>query len=470
MVTVDMDSAAAAPMSVDVSPHVRSFPDTQELRVQEMMETLVSPRTGVIQAIRGPDTPLGLRGLYAHSARISTGRRDSRTAHFGVGAVDWKASGSLIATLAEGVERYVWSQQTGRPAMLTADEIERNGILSADFRATSSLNDVDHDEDGGESDASFEGTDVPWLPGRDLRSGRRRWAPAGVVVIGYDHPANHGYACDRTTTGMAAGRSATAALVGGAAEVIERDSYMVTHINRLRLPEIDLRSVPDPRVRSILDQLSERGKIRVRAWDMTLDTGVPTVLCGALVEIDGQASVRIAAATAVSAQRAVQKAFLEVIQCVGGTDEEEVRLRRASETVASTACDDISGHIGLGDHAEYVAAMDWLLHERPHKRSVQEMELMYESMQARSDPLRWLVERLHQSGFDAYGFELTPPELHELTGLHVWRVLIPGMQRLPVGRNVGLYNERVRWAPVRAGLRTSPLAQDKLNPLPHCFP
>lgn len=432
-------------------------------REQDLIEALVSPRTGIINAVQGPYAPLGLHGMWAYRAHVGTVRADLTGARLGGGAVAWDRKQALTATLAESVERYVWSQPSGRPEMLAAKEIARNGLRPRDFGVPLEAGDRTR------ADAVGNGENYPWLAGRDLLSGRTRWAPAGTVVIGYQHPPNHGYDCDHTTTGMAVGPGAAAALIAGATEVIERDAYMITHLNRLRLPEIDLDTSTDRYLRTALDQLATSGSMHIRAWDMTLDAHVPTVLSAALIQVDGAPAVRIAAAAHPSARRAIRKACAEAIQCLALLDHDEVRHRRASTTADSAPLDNLHDHVGLGDFPEYVEALDWLLYERPRLCTAQEVEIDHPADGGR-EQLRWLAHRLRGSGFHAYGFDLTPTDLHASTGFHIWRVIIPGMQRLTTGRRPATFTDRVRGAPVHAGLRETPITAEETNPLPHCFP
>jgi thiazole/oxazole-forming peptide maturase SagD family component len=438
-------------------------------RLNDMAEALASSRTGIVNAVEGSHHPVAARRLFLYS--VAAGDPDRMSGErwmFGNG-VSWNRQHAVAAALAEGFERHIWSRRSGQPAFLTSEDIHDKAFRASEFVRNSEAEAASHDK---HDHAPFDPTAHPYLAGRDLLSDRLRWALAGTVLPAYDHPSGHGYACDATSTGMAAGSDSAMALAGGTAEVIERDAFTISHLNRLLLPEIDLRTVADPEFQAVLAATTQRPGVRVRAWDMTLDIRVPTILCAFAIDIDGEPAIRLGAATHASARTAMRKAFGEAAKISSLVYEERVRLnrRQAQPVTPATTLRGPDDHGALGDLGDYLATLDWLLHPRTALKDFGELEALSCPTEEPAEVLEWLLLRLKERALSAYGFELTTPDMKDATGLEVWRVLIPGAQPLTFGGPcVGLDSERLRWAPVRAGFRTSPLPDDDFNPLPHCF-
>jgi ribosomal protein S12 methylthiotransferase accessory factor len=84
--------------------------------------------------------------------------------------------------------------------------------------------------------------------------------------------------------------------------------------------------------------------------------------------------------------------------------------------------------------------------------------------------LRKVLSILDKRGFDVLVVDLTTPDVREL-GLHVVRVLIPGLQPLHGDHCYPfLGGKRLYEVPCRLGLRNNPLREDKVFKLPHPFP
>jgi ribosomal protein S12 methylthiotransferase accessory factor len=467
-----VDGRMGTPDASTIDLEITGTPTRRRARVSrcdELAEVMVSRRTGIVQAIELSHHPIAARRLFLYSVAVGDQHGTSGERWVFSGGISWDWEHAATAALAEGFERHVWSQPTGEPAYLDPAKIDSDAFRAADFvRIKDSEPLVDHRHSG----APFEPAAHPYLPGRDLLTGDVRWALAGALLPAYDHPTNHGYLCDLTTTGMAAGSDAPTALVGATAEVIERDAFSISYLNRLELPEIDLHTVTDPALQAVLAATTARPGVRVRAWDMTLDIRVPSVLCALLIDIDDETTVRLGSASHPSAVVAMRKALAEAIKLSSVMRAAGVRLnRRQSRPITpATVLNGPDDHAALGDLPEYVATLDWLLRPRSVLRTFGQLETMSCPTSVPAEALEWILRRLDGCGLRAYAFDLTPPYLVEATGLQAWRVLIPGAQPLTFGGAcVGMDSERLRWAPVRAGFLTEPLPDDGFNPLPHCF-
>ncbi len=82
------------------------------------------------------------------------------------------------------------------------------------------------------------------------------------------------------STGTAFGLTFDEALYRALCEAIERDAFVISYLNKLPSPRIDLKSLNDTKIDKILDILG-RYKLEVFVLDLTMDIGIPVF--GALV-------------------------------------------------------------------------------------------------------------------------------------------------------------------------------------------
>ncbi len=123
--------------------------------------------------------------------------------------------------------------------------------------------------------------DLPllWIEGYDLLQQRPTWVPYDAVSLNFVQPKGDSSTFYRSSNGLASGNHLLEAIVHGLCEVIERDAEALWRLNDdFRL--LDLGTVDDPWCRQAIEQI-ERAGIRVAAWDMSTDTGIPVY--GALV-------------------------------------------------------------------------------------------------------------------------------------------------------------------------------------------
>ncbi len=161
-----------------------------------------------------------------------------------VGGTTWHSDeDALLATLAEGVERFLWFSQEDyfmRPQRVTENEIAKYGpyISPRDFVGFSEEQRAQNPKRTLREDARYL-----WIQGRSLTSDVDVYIPAQTAIgvrlnqkYGYDEPQIR----QQTTIGLATWPTLSGARLAGALEVIEREAYMVWWLNQLKLPRISL--------------------------------------------------------------------------------------------------------------------------------------------------------------------------------------------------------------------------------------
>lgn len=151
---------------------------------------------------------------------------------------------ALTAALAEGLERYLWFSATDyfrSPTYATDAEIGSRG-RAVHVRSFESFTDEQRN-----ADAKLKLSDSArylWVRGYSHTAAAKTWVPAQTISgkHGAENFRNGGEPVIVTpiTTGLATGPTREFALLNGALEIIERDAFMITWLNQLTPPRIDL--------------------------------------------------------------------------------------------------------------------------------------------------------------------------------------------------------------------------------------
>lgn len=160
----------------------------------------------------------------------------------GMAASDDRAA--LTAALAEAMERYIWFEKNdyfkdSRRMTTGAISLEGSVLLPEHFAGFSEKQRATDRRLVLRPDAEYL-----WIRGFSHTQNRALWVPAQVVSWLYgakeaktnDEPL----ILSPITTGLATGPTHESAILNGALEIIERDAFMITWLNQLTPPRIDL--------------------------------------------------------------------------------------------------------------------------------------------------------------------------------------------------------------------------------------
>ncbi len=252
-------------------------------------------------------------------------------------------NGALLSALAEGLERYLWLEETDyfrsvRTATVASMSRKKTIIGPERF--------VGFSEELRMRDPQLKlapENEYLWIRGYSLTQRRKVFLPAQVVSGAYGRTL---FAADRKepmirtpiTTGLATWPTKDGAILRGALEVIERDAYMIMWLNQLTMPRIDLG--PWRKKHAQLDKLianCERYRLRVHA--MRLITDAPAdVACAVVEDLTGHAPLYTVGLKAHSdIGIAIEGALLEALRArrnarnYGGEEIKRVREKKPSE-------------------------------------------------------------------------------------------------------------------------------------------
>jgi len=154
-----------------------------------------------------------------------------------------------------------------------------------------------------------------WTACQSLIDSKEYLVPSHYVYLSYPYLPNEKSLYPGISTGVAAGSCLASAILRGIHEIIERDSYMIFYLNKLDAPRIDLESINEKKLQSILSIL-RRYNLELVSLDITTDLNIP-VIASVIVDRTG-----IGKAISIGL-----KSHLDVITALLGSIEEALHSR-----------------------------------------------------------------------------------------------------------------------------------------------
>jgi ribosomal protein S12 methylthiotransferase accessory factor len=297
---------------------------------------------------------------------------------------------------------------------------------------------------------------IRWVRGFSLMTGRLCWVPAMLVYLHI--PARSGGERFNLpiSTGCATHRTPVEALRNAICEVVERDAISLTWLQRFALPRIEL-DVVDADLSGFLELAAERNSA-VHLFDATTDIGIPTIYGLDVVPDHPACTTVVMCATDLDPRRAVAKVLREAASG-------RIALS-ANRSTPDNPDDFVTAYDGATymGRPEHLGAFDFLI-DSTARRRLSELPVL-----ATGDPvaeLRLLLDRLDRLGYEAFAVDLTTDEARRV-GMHVVRVVIPGLQPLSFSHRARyLAHPRLYAAPAALGYPVH--AEPDLNPWPQPF-
>jgi ribosomal protein S12 methylthiotransferase accessory factor len=308
-------------------------------------------------------------------------------------------------------------------------------------------------------------TPVRWVRGFSLPDCRPALLPAQLVFLCddvADGETRIGYA---TSNGLACGPTLEEAILSGLLELVERDAFMLTWLNRLSLPLLDWAG--DGKIAALDGRYFACTGLRYSVVDLSGFHGVPTALAVVHGADLDDAALGVGAASAPSMRDAWLKALAEAFAVRAWA-----RTLRRLEPPPSFRPDfsdirSFADHIRFyGEHrnARHAAFLDGAAVRRPTSA--------VPGLPAGRplETIRELTSRLHSAGARAFAVDVTAPDIRA-AGLFVAKVFSPELCPLDVAYETRFLGaKRIYVAAAERGLLPGPLELADLNPYPHPFP
>lgn len=308
--------------------------------------------------------------------------------------------------------------------------------------------------------------EIEWSPLFSIRGKSLRYLPTAYCYFGYGRRQAAGSAAARPdrgvarpsqgsdftysdSNGCAAGATPEEAVFQGLLELCERDATAVWWYNRIRRPGVDLESFGDPYYGELLAYYRSIHR-SVWALDLTHDLGIPTFAALSRRTDKKAQDIIFGLGSHLDPKIALLRAVTELNQFLPSVIDvtersEEYRWYEMGVRFFKTATLESDPYLAPDESTPLRKLADY-----PQAGTGD----LYED-------ILHCVGKLEQQGLEPLVLDLTRPE----TGLHVARVVVPGLRhfwaRLAPGR---LYD-----VPVQLGWLPQRLREEELNPFPIFF-
>lgn len=421
-----------------------------------------------LQRERIPDEP----GAFVYSAVSTRGVRGS-------GIHVTESSRALWRALGEMVERHLWSTTdiTQKNIRCSIRKMGNRGLHLKKLAGFSEKQMSEHKELQYSEETVFT-----WIRGYSLTRRISVWYPAQLASstyarrIGTERPYNEKYAQNPSyepllrwpvTTGLGTGRTVRDALVSGILEVIERDAFMITYLNMLTPPSINLDSIAihDKYFGQTLGQLA---RYKLEPHLLLLPTDFPlTIVLSVLIDRTGRGpAITVGASADFDPITAAQDALSESIIVRTGKTREIYQENYVPRPDQEKGFMDRARRLQYWARQGQLHALDFLL-KGP------QIDIPYAGTSSRephnrytSRELNALVRACRRLGQEAVYVELSSKETCA-AGFRTVHVTMPSMQPVHMNERIPYFGgARLYEVPRTLGYTPAQV----LNTTPHPFP
>ncbi|WP_414440159.1 YcaO-like family protein [Burkholderia sp. 22PA0106] len=449
-----------------------------ELVAQYPFLSLVAPFGGVVRGVYSlPQTELhvprfhavlshigNLSMAYSHIAE-QAGNDLQRIDIGGCGA-DESLDIAMIRSVAEAAERYATCVYDKRDVTVASfAEMDERGIPAERIPRCS-------DQEYAHPKCRLRRIDpqapLRWIPGYSLLHRRTTYVPLIMTHL-YARPWAGESFWLPISTGVAAHLDFARAAVAAICEVVERDAISLLWLLRMQAPRVHL-DEPTPAAHAEKIRRLDASLLDHRVFDVTLDTGIPTLYSLQLRDGAPHAAQFVNCSTSFDTWGSYSKLIRE--SAMGRTILEH-RLPVPEDLHDFVELEQGAIHMARIEHR---AAFDFLLapHEAdapaPEPSAPRHVGISRIGRGLPTEPasqLKYIVERFAALGMDIVLVDMTTDELRD-AGLHVVRAVIPDL--MPMSACYGSrYLGHARLLRMQRELETRTGRAHPINPYPQPF-
>lgn len=428
---------------------------------------VVSERTGLISLAEIVETgPCDPRAFWVRTVPADTKSIFDVRAFSEGNAAALDSDTALMKAIGESIERYcAASSNCGDLRLSSHRAMDTPRVRSASWALFS---DEQYQSPQFPVPRFTDDTPVRWVSAYSLTRDHEVHVPASFVYIPYvPVPGEARIVPWQVSTGLACHTSLTRAALKSLLEVVERDAFMLFWHRRIGCPEIDISTISDKHLLSLLDLTRVPGYQR-HILLLTVDVPLPVVLV-ALTSMNHKPYVVMGCAADCQPENALRLALEEALLSMHGI----TTIAERDPEYSSTA-ENYSDINDLLRHA-WVYAVDPRLREVTSAQLKPSGEIRWGDLPcakatATLQQLVWLVRELELRGYESIVADITTVDVDD-AGFKVVRGIIPGMQPLDVDHKFPhLGGPRLHSSPARLGLPAHRFHDTTLNRYPHPFP
>ncbi len=364
--------------------------------------------------------------LFGHSREVSSGglgiNRDPRKA--------------FHACIGESLERYCMSYYQNENLILKSYSSLPKNMRQKDFSLY-----TDNQYKLQKHFANPQKEKIYWETIESLfNSNKRTYWPASLVYLPFEAGK---MSAETTSTGVSAHKNKAACILGGTLELIERDALAINFLNKLNPPEIKIETITGKN--RILIAKLQTTKFNIKIYKLYTDFEIPIFLGFIWKERKNKLHYGIGACATLNTDDGIEKTLKECLFTY-----------HYSKDVLDLKPKDKNKIKTLYEHFLYYQDHKFfkLLTKGP--------KIAYKKEKYSK---KYLYKMIKDMGYGVWFKDLTTSDIL-VTGIKVFRVIIPGLVDLNKTHTLPRNNARRLWSvPKKLKLKTG-----KFNHLPHPFP
>lgn len=320
-----------------------------------------------------------------------------------------------------------------------------------------------------------------WIRARSLISNKKTYCP--VQLVSYYYTKQKVKTPRETkkaepllrwtiTTGAAVGRNLNEALVKGILEIIERDAFMITYLNKLVPPVYDLKHLSNTDY-DIKRMLARLDRYFLDVYLIKLPTDFPVNVTLALI-IDKRPSVgRPALSIGASSDFDLKTSILNALsECLASRVATIEVLKNNEYKLPETNKFNKLDRMRYWAKTENIPKIDFILQGKEIKANLKRDINFYDVIRNENinryyrKKLNFLTKHFSKKNYELIFTDLTHKEIKQF-GLRCVQVVSPELQPMHLSEEIPYFGgRRLRDIPIKLGYKAS----SKLNKTPHPFP
>lgn len=433
----------------------------------ERWRELVSRKVGIIKQItpqgRGSDEPIP---PYLYTATLShfDFRNAEKADRVGAGKGRTEKEG-IYSAIGEAMERYCGFQwNPDRICVAKWSDLQPAAIPAEDFVLYSEQQYLSKNWPYArwKKDA-----DVAWIKGVELPSQKTVAVPASLAYLVCPPARVADFFTPPTSSGMAAGATLESAALGGLCELMERDAFLITWMNRL--PAIELELVHAGGLVQAIHRHYARFSVEVRCFLLPSDLPAATVMAVSFDPSPDKPAQVVGLGCHPNPEIALSRAMLELCQ---GRPSEAGRFADNPPQGRLTRYKDIRT---LDDHSAFAAlperrdefAFLWARGTKARVSDLRNQSRGNVGQGLEYNDLEYCVTALAAKGCRVAYVDLTLPDLAGYD-IYVVRAIATGLHPIHFGFGQDrLGGRRLFEVPQQLGFADHVRTEADLNPCPH---
>jgi len=303
--------------------------------------------------------------------------------------------------------------------------------------------------------------EIAWFQVRELGTDALVWVPAGLVYLNFTGQKPADFLCPPTSSGSAAGPDLNYAILRGLLEIVERDAFTITWMNRLPVPELDYSGLGGP-CGIVRDHYARNG-VQARAFLLATDLPVYAVMAIGVDRTGKGPAAVVGLGCDLDAEIALRKALFEVCQ-VRPAERKKFLSGDAEKATSYSDVHTLDEHALYFVRQDHLHELDFLLESSSSVRVSTLPDLGSGSVEGDLEKMRVALTGI---GSRALYVDVTTPDLDEFP-IRVVRTLATHLQPIAFGHDEQrLGGQRLYELPQRLGYGTEVRTERGLNPCPH---